>query len=302
MNAGCMWFDGKLVSTSRAKIPITTHAIHYGTSAFEGIRAYWNGDNLHIFRLDEHLKRFRKSGEYYNMSLKFTDEQLVEAIIKLCRKNNLKKSCYIRPLHFVGSHGINLNITSRTPTHVAIFAFTIKNIFNSSGISACISSWKRLPRSAVPIQAKMGGNYLNSIIATIDAKGRGFDEAILRNQRGYVSEAPGENIFIVQDYTLMTPPISASVLNGITRNTILKIARDAGYSARIRPISLEHLYKADEVFLCGTAAEIVPVTKIEKKRIGSGRLGFMTRDLTARYRKITAGKDGRYRKWLTAVY
>ena len=302
MNAGYVWLDGRLLSAGRAKIPITTHAIHYGTSAFEGIRAYWNGDNLHIFRLDEHLKRFRESGRHYNMSLNFTDEQLAKAMISLCRKNRLKESCYIRPLHFVGNHGINLNITSKTPTRVAIFAFVINDIFDSGGISACISPWKRLSQSAVPIQAKMGGNYLNSIISTIDAKSRGFDEAILLNQRGYVSEAPGENVFIVQDETLMTPPISASVLNGITRDAILKIARDAGYGARIRPISVKNLLDADEVFLCGTAAEIVPVIRIDQKKIGSGRRGAATKDLISRYRSIAAGKDGRYGSWLTAVY
>ena len=192
-----VWFDGKYIQTEKATIPITTHAIHYGTSIFEGIRGYWNKKELNIFRLDDHVKRFRKSGQFYNISLKFTDKQITDAIIGICKKNNLKKSCYIRPFYFVGNYGINLHVTEKAPTHMAIFTFPFGDLFDKNGISAGIVSWRKFSDNSTPTQAKMGGNYLNSIIATQEAKQNGFDEAILLDQKGNVSEAPGENIFLV---------------------------------------------------------------------------------------------------------
>ena len=174
-----VWFDGKFVTLDKAKVPVTTHAIHYGTSVFEGIRAYWNSKNLFIFRLEDHIKRFRNSGRYYSISLNFSNKQIENAIIDLCKKNMMKKSCYIRPFYFVGEYGINLHVTEKAPTIVAIFMFPFGNLFNKKGITAGISSWRKFSVSTTPPQAKMGGNYLNSILATQEAKRNGYDEAIL---------------------------------------------------------------------------------------------------------------------------
>jgi len=190
-----VWFDGKFVPRTRAKIPVTTHAIHYGTSIFEGIRAYWSTKNLFIFRLKEHVRRFRNSGNFYHISLNFSDRQIENSIINLCRKNRLRKSCYIRPFYFIGQYGINLHVTRKAPTHVAIITFPFGDLFNKNGISTTISKWRKFSDASTPTQAKMGGNYLNSVLATQDAKQRRFDEAILLDQSGNVSEAPGENIF-----------------------------------------------------------------------------------------------------------
>jgi len=178
-----VWFDGKFVPVDKAKVPVTTHAIHYGTSVFEGIRAYWNSKNLFIFRLDEHIKRFRNSGKYYSISLNFTDTQIKNAIINLCKKNKMKKSCYIRPFYFVGNYGINLHVTENAPTNVAIFMFPFGDLFSKKGIIAGVSSWRKFSVSSTPPQAKMGGNYLNSILATQEAKRNGYDEAILSVHR-----------------------------------------------------------------------------------------------------------------------
>ena len=194
-----IWFDGKFVPKNKAVIPVTTHAIHYGTSIFEGIRAYWNSNNLFIFRLNDHVRRFRNSGAFYNISLRFSDAEIKNAIIKICKKNKIKSSCYIRPFYFVGQYGINLHVTKKAPTHVAMFSFPFGDLFDKNGITACISKWRKFSDISTPTQAKMGGNYLNSILATQDAKGRGFDEAILLDRFGNVSEAPGENIFLVKD-------------------------------------------------------------------------------------------------------
>ena len=297
-----VWFDGKFVLGTRANVPVTTHAIHYGTSIFEGIRAYWNTKNLFIFRLKEHVKRFRNSGNFYHISLNFSDKQIENAIINLCRKNRLRKSCYIRPFYFVGQYGINLHITKKAPTHVAIITFPFGDLFNKNGISATISKWRKFSDMSTPTQAKMGGNYLNSILATQDAKQRGFDEAILLDQSGDVSEAPGENIFLVKNNELITPPLNSSALDGITRKSIITIAKDMGLKSKVRKVSKNELKLADEIFLSGTAAEITPIIKIDKKRIRSSKVGNTTKLLMTAYSNIVMNKNKKYSQWLTKVY
>ena len=297
-----IWFDGKFLTHDKAKVPVTTHAIHYGTSIFEGIRAYKNEENLFIFRLNEHVKRFRNSGKYYNISLRFSDNEIKKAIINLCRKNKIKKSCYIRPFYFVGQYGINLHVTKKAPTHVAIFSFPFGDLFNKNGITSCISIWRKFSDSSTPTQAKMGGNYLNSILATQDAKNRGFDEAILLDKNGYVSEAPGENIFIIKNNTLFTPPLSSSALDGITRRSILTFSKDLGLKTKIKNITKEELKSANEVFLSGTAAEITPIIQIDKKKISSGKIGNLTKTIMEKYHDIVMNKSKKYSKWVTPVY
>ena len=297
-----VWFDGKFVLGTKATVPVTTHAIHYGTSVFEGIRGYWNAKNLFIFRLKEHTKRFRNSGKFYHISPNFSDKQIENAIINLCRKNKLRKSCYIRPFYFVGQYGINLHVTKKAPTHIAIITFPFGDLFNKNGISATISKWRKFSDISTPTQAKMGGNYLNSILATQDAKQRGFDEAILLDQSGNVSEAPGENIFLVKNNELITPPLTSSALNGITRKSIITIAKDMGFKTKVRKVSKKELKLADEIFLSGTAAEITPVIQIDKKRIKASKVGNITKLLMTAYSNIVMNKNKKYSHWLTRVY
>ena len=297
-----IWFDGKLIPLDKAKIPVTTHAIHYGTSIFEGIRAYWNSKNLYVFRLNDHVKRFRNSGKFYNITLNFSDREIEKAVIDLCKKNKIKKSCYIRPFYFVGQYGINLHVTKKAPTHTAIFSFPFGDLFNKNGISATISKWRKFSDLSTPTQAKMGGNYLNSILATQDAKQRGFDEAILLDQSGNVSEAPGENLFLVKNNMLVTPPLSSSALDGITRKSIITLAKDMKLKIKVRKVSKKELRLADEIFLSGTAAEITPIIRIDKKKIGSGKVGNMTKLFMYTYSNIVMNKNENYSNWLTAVY
>jgi branched-chain amino acid aminotransferase len=297
-----VWFDKKYVLTEKAKVPITTHAIHYGTSIFEGIRAYWNGKNLHVFRLDEHVKRFRRSGQFYNISLNYSDKVISDAIIGICKKNNIKKSCYIRPFYFVGDYGINLHVTEKAPTNVAIFTFPFGDLFNKNGITAGVVSWRKFSDTSTPAQAKMGGNYLNSIIATQEAKRNGFDEAILLDHNGNVSEAPGENIFIVRDGQLLTPSIASSALEGITRDAIIKIAKDLDMDFIERDIARSELIISDEIFLTGTAAEITPIISMDSKKIGNGKPGDITKKMMQEYTDIVMNKNNDYAQWLTSVY
>ena len=297
-----VWFDGKFIPLSNANVPITTHAIHYGTSIFEGIRAYWNSKNLYIFRLEDHIKRFRQSGRFYSIPLKFTDEQIMDAIIQLCKKNNMKRSCYIRPFYFVGQYGINLHVNETAPTHVAAFMFPFGDLFNKNGISVGISSWRKFSDQSTPPLAKMGGNYLNSILATQECKRNGHDEAILLDVHSNLSEAPGENIFVVRNNTLITPPLESSALEGITRDSVMKIAEDLGYLVKEKTITRSEAYLADEMFLTGTAAEITPVISIDGKKIGTGKPGNTTKQIVSTYLDAVSAKNDKYSSWLSPVY
>lgn len=297
-----VWFDGKYVLTEKAQVPITTHAIHYGTSIFEGIRAYWNGKNLFVFRLDEHVKRFRRSGQFYDIALNFSDSEIFEAIKGICKKNKIKRSCYIRPFYFVGDYGINLHVTKNAPTHVAIFTFPFGDLFNKNGITTGIVSWRKFSDQSTPPQAKMGGNYLNSIIATQEAKRNGFDEAILLDHSGNVSEAPGENIFIVRDGKIISPPVSSSALEGITRDAVIKIAKDLDLDIEEREIARSELLISEEIFLTGTAAEITPIISVDGKNIGNGKAGSITKKMMQEYTDIVMNRNDYYSHWLTAVY
>jgi len=297
-----VWFDGKYVPTEKAQVPITTHAIHYGTSIFEGIRAYWNEKNLYVFRLDEHVKRFRRSGQFYNISLNFSDDVITKAIIGICKKNKIKKHCYIRPFYFVGDYGINLHVTEKAPTNVAIFTFPFGDLFNKNGITAGVVSWRKFSDLSTPPQAKMGGNYLNSIIATQEAKRNGVDEAILLDHNGNVSEAPGENIFIVRNGQLVTPSLASSALEGITRDSIIKIAKDLDIDMIERDITRSELIISEEIFLTGTAAEITPVIQMDSKKIGNSKPGDITKKMMEVYNEIVMNKNEDYSHWLTEVY
>ena len=297
-----VWFDKKYILTEKAQIPITTHEIHYGTSIFEGIRGYWNGENLNIFRLDEHVKRFRRSGQFYNISLNYSDNEIIDAVVGICKKNNIKKSCYIRPFYFVGDYGINLHVTEKAPTNVAIFTFPFGDLFNKNGITAGVVSWRKFSGMSTPSQAKMGGNYLNSIIATQEAKRNGVDEAILLDHNGNVSEAPGENIFIVRDGKLATPTLASSALEGITRDAIIKIANDLDIDFLERDVTRSELIISDEIFLTGTAAEITPIISMDSKKIGNGKPGDITKKMMQEYTDIVMDKNEDYSHWLTPVY
>jgi branched-chain amino acid aminotransferase len=297
-----VWFDGQYLKWEEAKVPVFVHALHYGTAVFEGIRAYACDDNLYIFRLKEHMERLRKSANVYSFTTKFSAEKLCKATVELIRKNGIRKSCYIRPLTFVGLHGIDLNVTKNSPTHTTIIIFPFAKYFKGDGISACISSWRRIDDESIPPMAKASGNYLNSVLATQECRRNGYDESILLDKNGCVSEASGENIFVVRNGKLHTPQLSDSILEGITRNTAITIASELGYDVVERPISRTELYLADEIFLTGTAAEIIAITKIDGNIVGNGREGTMTRSIRENYERIVIGNSEKFMGWLTPTW
>ena len=297
-----VWFDGQTIEWKDAKVPVMTHAIHYGTSVIEGIRAYAAKNNLYIFRLADHMKRLHRSASVYSIAMKYSIDELVDATVQIVKKNQIKNSCYIRPLAFVGFHGIDLNVNEKSPSHTAILVFTFEQYLNSKGIRACISSWRRINDMSTPPLAKAGGNYINSVLATQECKRNGYDEAIMLDKDGMVSEAPGENVFIVRDGKIFTPPVSSSVLEGITRDSAMKIAKDMGYELFERPIPRTELYISDEIFLTGTAAEVTPVVSVDDHKIGDGKEGVVTRSIREMYSKVVRADVKAYMDWLTPVW
>src|SRR5919202_1442062 len=297
-----VWFDGKFVKWEEATTLVTSHVLHYGTSVFEGIRAYFAKITLYVFRLKEHMERLHRSAKIYSFALDYSVKELCQATVDLIKRINLRESCYIRPLTFVGMHGIDLNITRDSPTHTVIIIFPFTKYFKGEGIKACISSWRRIHDITTPPMAKAAGNYLNSILATQESRRNGYDESILLDRDGYVSEASGENIFLVRNNRIYTPPIADSALEGITRDTAITIAKALGYEVKEHSISRTELYIADEIFLTGTAAEIVAVTNIDDRTIGKGIEGLITKSIREKYSEIVSANVEDFMSWLTPIW
>ncbi|MFN3621381.1 MAG: branched-chain amino acid transaminase, partial [Nitrososphaerales archaeon] len=271
------------------------------TAVFEGIRAYPSADNLNIFRLREHLDRLFYSAKIYYLNLNYSVEDLIQGTIEVIKSNGFRGRTYIRPIVFVGFGGIGLDYTG-FPIDVAIIAVPFERYFHKSAVRAKVSTWRRISNEANPPLAKASGNYLNSALAKQEAIRDGYDEAILLDQRGYVAEGTGENIFIVKDDVVYTPPINSSILIGITRDTAIKLLTDLNYKVVERDIERSELYICDEAFFCGTAAEITPIVEIDQRRVGNGEIGPITRRIREAYLDVVEGRNKKYAHWLTSVY
>ncbi len=296
-----IWLDGKTVDWEEAKVHVLTHALHYGTGYFEGIRCYSLEDGRSaVFRLDEHIRRFFDSGQILGFPLPCTVEQIRQAILDIIRVNGLKE-CYIRPLAFVGLGEMGLYAPDN-PIHVVVAAWPwgaylgdegIKN-----GIRAKVSSYTRHHVNVMMTKSKVSGNYINSVLAKNEVKKAGYDEAIMLDTEGYVAEASGENIFIVRERRVKTTPFT-SILPGITRDSVLRIARDKGYEVQEERFTRDELYTADEAFFTGTAAEVTPIREVDNRKIGRGCPGPVTLDLQQTFFDIIKGRDKNYAGWLT---
>ncbi|MEA1993388.1 MAG: branched-chain amino acid transaminase [Euryarchaeota archaeon] len=260
-----IWIDGEFVDWDNATVHVLTHALHYGSSVFEGIRCYDTKEGPAVFRLEEHVKRFFESCKIYRMELDYTEEEIQEAILDTIRKNNLK-SCYIRPLAFRGYGEMGLNPLN-TPVRLMISAWEWGSYLGEEamvkGIRVKTSSWQRMAPNTFPFLAKAGGNYLNSQLAKMEAILDSYEEAVMLDTDGYVAEGSGENIFLVKNGKLYTPPIHSTILRGITRDFIIKIAKEKGYTVKEERIPREMLYIVDELFFVGTAAEVTPIKEID---------------------------------------
>ncbi len=294
--------DGKLVGWDQATVPVMTHGLHYGTGVFEGIRGYGVEDNLLVFRLRDHFDRLIASARICDIATKYSAQELEEACLAMLRANRMKEDCYIRPITFVGFSGINLGFINY-PVSAAIIAFPFKHYFNKVGLDVCVSSWTRLYDAVTPPMAKICGNYVNSVFAKREAAKNGFDEAIMLNCDGKVSEATGENIFVIKKGKMYTPGLGASILEGITRSTVIEIAEKLGIETVERDVARSELYTADELFLTGTAAGIAPVVSVDRKPVANGGLGKITRTLSEAYSALVLGKTTYgHDDWVTRVY
>ncbi|MCL4365578.1 MAG: branched-chain amino acid transaminase [Candidatus Marsarchaeota archaeon] len=296
-----LWLDGKFVRYGDANVHILTHSLQYGSGIFEGIRCYKTESGPAIFRLHDHIVRLFDSAKIYGMPTRFNIKEVEEGACSTIRRNNLK-SAYIRPFIFYTSIGIGYNVKGKS-TSVAIAALEFGNLFEGkhSGLNCKITTWQRINSSILPPGAKASGNYLNSILASQEANNSGYDEAILITAQGHVAEGPGENIFAVKDRVLITPPKSAGILLGITRDTIIKIAKSTGLEVEERDMRREELYTSDEVFFSGTAAEITPILSVDSRAIGNAKPGPITTLLSNRYSRIVNGEDKEFAEWLTPV-
>lgn len=298
-----IWHNGRFIAWDEAKIHVLSHVASYGSSVFEGVRCYDTQRGPAIFRLKEHTQRLLDSAKIYRMPMPFSLEQLMEAQVELVRVNRLR-SCYIRPIALRG-YGTMGVMPKGNPTEVFLACWEWGKYLGeeamTQGVDVCVSSWNRMAPNTLPALAKAGGNYLNSQLIRMQADLDGYAEGIALDRDGYVSEGSGENIFVIRDGRIHTPPLAASVLPGITRDSVLKLAREAGIEVVEMNIPREMLYIADEIFFTGTAAEVTPVRSVDRIPVGSGRRGPITEQLQKAFFDIVEGRVEDRHGWLTPV-
>ena len=278
-----IWFNGELVPWDQAQVHVLTHALHYGSSVFEGIRVYKTPDGPKVFRLTDHMQRLYDSAKIYRMPIPYSLDELIDVCKEVIVANKLVNGAYIRPIAMRGYGEIGLAPKADHPVDVAIAAWEWGAYLGKDGlekgVDVCVSSWQRVAPNTLPALAKAGGNYLSSQLISVEAKQRGYAEGIALSTDGTVSEGAGENLFVIRDGRIMTPPSTSSILTGITRDTIMQLIRRQGLTVEERSIPREALYLADEMFFTGTAAEITPIRSVDNIEVGAGRRGPITEQL-----------------------
>jgi len=304
MDVTTIWQDGEFVDWDDATVHVLTHALHYGTGIFEGVRCYDTENGPAIFRWDEHLERFFQSGDPYDMELPFSRAEITEATLELLRREELE-SGYIRPVAFYGYGSLGVS-PKDNPVNVAIAAWPWGAYLGEealeNGVEVMISSWRKHASSQIPTNAKTTGLYVNSLLAGEEARRNGYTEAIVLNKEGNVAEGPGENIFLVRDGEIYTPGLAQSILDGITRNTVIELARERGYTVHDQAtISRGELNTADELFFTGTAAEVTPIRKVDNVTIGNGSRGPVTEELQQAFFDLVERRTDAHEEWFTYI-
>lgn len=303
--ASFIWFNGNIIPWEEAKVHVMTHALHYGSSVFEGIRCYHSHKGPVIFRHLEHIQRLNNSAKIYRMPIAWSIQDLMQACKAIILKNNLINA-YIRPLVFIGDVGMEINPSPGYTTDIAIAAFFWNSYLGqnslTTGIDTMISSWNRVPANTIPNLAKTGGSYLSSMLISNEAYRHGYHEGIGLDIYGYLAEGAGENLFEIKNNILFTPPCNSSILPGITRDTVIKLATNIGLEVREQMLSRESLYIADEVFMSGTAAEITPIRSVDGIQIGMGTCGPITKKLQKTFFNLFTGITHDQWGWLDPVY
>jgi branched-chain amino acid aminotransferase len=299
------FFRGSIVPYSQARVGVLTHALNYGTGVFAGIRAYWNADEaeLFVFRPHDHFHRFLESARLLDMTLPYGADDLTDALTRLLRAELYREDCYIRPLAFYADESVGVRLHNLTP-EVSIVAMPYgKYLENEESVHATVSSWRRVDDNMIPPRGKIAGSYVNSAFAKTDAQRAGFDEAIVLNQDGHVSEGSAENFFLVKNGAVVTPPVTDNVLEGITRRTLFEFLRDRlAIPVVERSIDRSEITLADEAFFCGTGVQIAAITRVDHRPVGSGRMGPVVSALRALYFDVVRGRVPEYRHWCHGVY
>ncbi|WP_086981827.1 branched-chain amino acid transaminase [Vibrio aphrogenes] len=303
--ADFIWFNGEMVPWAEANVHVLTHAMHYGTSVFEGIRCYNTPNGPIVFRHKEHMQRLEDSAKIYRFPIPYSVEEMMEACRETLRTNKLD-SAYIRPLGFIGNVGLGVCPPTDSKMELIIAAFPWGSYLGeealANGVDAMISSWNRAAPNTIPTAAKAGGNYLSSLLVGGEARRHGYDEGIALSVNGYISEGAGENIFVVKNGKIVTPPATSSILPGITRDSIVILAKELGYQVEEANIAREALYLADEIFMTGTAAEIVPVRSVDQITVGAGKRGPITEKIQSTFFGLFNGTTEDKWGWLDPVY
>jgi branched-chain amino acid aminotransferase len=300
---GKIWMNGKLVPFKNAKVHVLTHALHYSTSIFEGIRCYDTPEGSAIFRLPEHVDRFFNSAKMYSMKMPYSKKKISDAIVNTVKASKLKQ-CYIRPLAYYGYGTMGLTPTNNK-VDVSISCWEWKmgesKAGKFSGAKCKISKWVRIDSKSQPMQAKSAANYSNAALARMEAINAGYDEAIMLNNKGHVAEGSAENIFVVKNGKVTTPPLDADILNGITRDSAIKLLKSNKIKIIEKNLRINDLLKADEIFMTGTAAEVKSVTRVNKTKIGDGKIGEFTKELQDLFMNTVMGKNKKYHSWLRFI-
>ena len=300
---GKIWMNGKFVPFKDANVHVLTHALHYSTAVFEGIRCYNTPNGSAIFRLTEHVDRLFNSAKLYGMKMRYTKKQITDAIIRTVKASGLK-DCYIRPIAYYGYGTMGLTPTlNKVDVSISCWEWKMgeSKAGKFSGAKCKISKWVRIDSRSQPMQAKSAANYSNAALARVEALKSGYDEAIMLNSNGKVAEGSAENIFIIKSGIIKTPPLNADILNGITRDSVIRLIKVNGIKLVEKNITVKELFKADEVFMTGTAAEVKSVSKINKTLIGNGKMGKITKTLQKSFMDAAMGKDQRFTSWLQYI-
>ncbi|GIW06141.1 MAG: branched chain amino acid aminotransferase [Dehalococcoidia bacterium] len=298
------FLNGQFVALEDAKVSVATHALHYGTGCFEGIRGNWNAEEetIYLFRLREHYQRLLRSAKVLNITLPYSVDDLCAITVELVERSGCREDVYIRPMAYKGTPVLGVRLHDLDDALV-IFVSPFGNYLDvDAGIKVCVSSWRRIDDNTIPARAKVTGGYVNSALARTEAHLNGYDEAIMLNHDGHVSEGSGENIFLVRDGVLHTPGINENILEGITRHSVMKLAADElGIRTIERTVDRSELYVADEIFLTGTAAHVTPVVEVDRRPVGNGEIGAITRQISKLYFDVVRGVNKKYIDWCTPV-
>jgi branched-chain amino acid aminotransferase len=298
------YFHKKFVPLSEAKIGVLTHALHYGTACFDGIRGNWNQEKgeLYLFRLKEHYQRLQKGCRILKIDLPYTVDELCRLTVEVVEKSGYQEDVYVRPLAYKSHEAIGVKLHDLEDDFLIVVATLAAYLDADKGVRCCVSSWRRIDDTMIPARGKITGIYVNSALAKTEANIRGFDEAILLTHDGHVAEGSGENIFLVIDGKLITPPSADNILLGVTRDTVMKLAKnELGIETEERTVDRTELYTADEAFFTGTAAHVTPIVEVDERHVGDGKIGELTKKLQDLYFDVIKGKNPKYMDWCTPV-